>query len=66
MSKFIEERLADCEENVANVAQYSFEEFQKQVEHNRNMGLMIDNMSTRIGYLEEQLATFMEALGKIE
>ena len=60
--KYIEERLDDCEENVANVAQYSFEEFQKQAEENRNMALLVDNVNARCEHLEEHLAMLVDTL----
>ena len=66
MTKFIEERVEQLEEDLPNVAQYLQDMLDKQAEENRNMGLMVDNMTTRIGYLEEQISTFMDALGKIE
>ena len=59
------ERLKEVEENVGNVAQYLQEMLDKQAEENRNMGLMVDNMTTRIGYLEEQLAMFLDAIHDI-
>ena len=63
--KFIEERLDDCEENVANVAQYSFEEFQKQAEENRNMALMLDNVEGRLANMEEQFGILMGIINDI-
>ena len=63
--KFIEERLDDVEENVANVAQYSFEEFQKQAEENRNMALMLDNVEGRLANMEEQFGILMGIINDI-
>ena len=64
--KFLEERLDDCEENVANVAQYSFEEFQKQAEENRNLSLMLDNVEGRLANMEEQFGILMGIINDMD
>ena len=66
MAKFIEERLEQLEEDLSNTAEYFQTELLKQVEINRNMSLMVDNISKRTEFLEEQMAVLVEALGKIE
>ena len=60
--KFIEERLDDVETDLGLSAEYFQGELDKQVEHNRNLSLMVDNVNQRCALLEEHLAMIIDTL----